>query len=38
MSQEFPEFPVTESYAELQRELLAAAERLGERAPFRPDP
>ncbi len=36
--QEFPEFPVTESYAELQRELLAAAERLGERAPFRPDP
>ena len=33
--QEFPEFPVTESYAELQRELLAAAERLGELAPAR---
>ncbi len=34
---EFPEFPVAESYAELQRELLAAAERLGELVPSRPD-
>jgi len=31
--QEFPQFPVTESYAELRRELLAAAERLGEPVP-----